>query len=114
MLNKEGGGAGRVAGMTDQELVRYQAVFYVLDRNAAERLAGSKVTVREPDVRAWAEAFVKHKERLGWKVEDIDEGLMLGWFANFIDGGDPPKVTYDKMKQSAETLESEEEDKYGV
>jgi hypothetical protein len=44
-----------------------KAVFYVLDRNAAERLAGSKVTVREPDVRAWAEAFVKHKESLGWK-----------------------------------------------
>jgi hypothetical protein len=65
-------------------------VFYVLDRNAAERLAGSRVVVKEPDARAWAEAFVKHKESLGWKAEQIDEGLMLGWFANFIAGGDPP------------------------
>ena len=34
------------------------------------------------DALVWAKAFMEHKERNGWSLEDIDEGLMLAWFAN--------------------------------
>jgi hypothetical protein len=34
------------------------------------------------DVKVWAEAFVEHKERNEWTIDDIDDGLMLSWFAN--------------------------------
>ena len=35
-----------------------------------------------PDAQAWAEFFVKTKEENNWEIKDIDEGLMIGWFAN--------------------------------
>ena len=35
------------------------------------------------DAMHWAEAFVEHKERNDWTLEDIDEGLMVAWFANY-------------------------------
>ena len=44
------------------------------------------------DAVKWAEAFEEHKQRNGWTVDDIDEGLMLAWFANAIMAG------YDKAK----------------
>lgn len=34
------------------------------------------------DALVWAEQFIAHKNKLGWSLEDIDEGLMLAWFAN--------------------------------
>ena len=34
------------------------------------------------DAMVWAEAFEEHKKRNAWTLEDIDEGLMLCWFAN--------------------------------
>jgi hypothetical protein len=34
------------------------------------------------DAMVWAEEFVKTKKRKGWSANDIDEGLMLCWFAN--------------------------------
>jgi len=34
------------------------------------------------DALVWAEQFIAHKEKLNWSLEDIDEGLMLAWFAN--------------------------------
>ena len=37
------------------------------------------------DARRWAEAFCRIKERQGWSPDDIDEGLMIGWFANAIE-----------------------------
>jgi hypothetical protein len=33
----------------------------------------------------WAEAFCRIKEKQGWGAMDIDEGLMIGWFANAIE-----------------------------
>jgi hypothetical protein len=33
------------------------------------------------DASVWAKAFMEHKERNEWNLEDIDEGLMLAWFA---------------------------------
>jgi hypothetical protein len=37
------------------------------------------------DASKWAEAFCKIKEVQGWGATDIDEGLMVGWFANAIE-----------------------------
>jgi hypothetical protein len=34
------------------------------------------------DALVWAEQFIAHKEKLNWSLEDIDEGLMLAWFAS--------------------------------
>jgi hypothetical protein len=33
----------------------------------------------------WAEAFCRIKEKQGWGAMDIDEALMIGWFANAIE-----------------------------
>lgn len=33
----------------------------------------------------WAEAFCRIKEMQGWGAADIDEGLMITWFANAIE-----------------------------
>jgi len=37
---------------------------------------------RDWDGKQWAEYFVQTLEDNGWTIEDIDESLMLGWFAN--------------------------------
>jgi hypothetical protein len=35
-----------------------------------------------PKAQAWAKFFIQTKEKASWRLEDIDEALMLGWFAN--------------------------------
>jgi len=35
-----------------------------------------------PDAQAWAKFFMKTVKEQGWSIEHIDEGLMIGWFAN--------------------------------
>ena len=35
-----------------------------------------------PDAQAWAKFFIETLKEQGWKIEHIDEGLMIGWFAN--------------------------------
>ena len=35
-----------------------------------------------PSGAAWAKFFIETKEKCGWTAEDIDEELMIGWFAN--------------------------------
>jgi hypothetical protein len=35
-----------------------------------------------PDARAWAKFFVETSISNGWKMHDIDEDLMICWFAN--------------------------------
>ena len=34
------------------------------------------------DAQVWAKEFVRLKHKNNWTVDDIDEGLMIGWFAN--------------------------------
>jgi len=34
------------------------------------------------DAMLWATEFCNTKKKMGWTLEDIDEGLMVGWFAN--------------------------------
>lgn len=36
------------------------------------------------DAQVWAEEFMRYKEKNNWTLEDIDEGLMLSWFANCL------------------------------
>ena len=33
------------------------------------------------DAKEWAEEFVKTKKSKRWTIEDIDESLMVAWFA---------------------------------
>jgi len=35
-----------------------------------------------PDAQAWAKFFIQTKKKANWQIEDIDESLMLAWFAN--------------------------------
>jgi hypothetical protein len=35
-----------------------------------------------PDAQAWARFFINTVADQSWRIEDIDEGLMTGWFAN--------------------------------
>lgn len=39
------------------------------------------------DAQKWAEYFVKTKNECGWELHDIDESLMLTWFADAIMAG---------------------------
>lgn len=34
------------------------------------------------DAKVWAEEFIKTMKRMNWTIDDIDESLMLAWFAN--------------------------------
>ena len=34
------------------------------------------------DAMVWAKEFVRICKTAGWTLEDIDKGLMVGWFAN--------------------------------
>jgi len=34
------------------------------------------------DAQAWAKEFVKCKRKNKWMLDDIDESLMIAWFAN--------------------------------
>ena len=42
------------------------------------KLLGSRTT----DAMKWAETFVDCKIKNNWELKDINEGLMVGWFAN--------------------------------
>ena len=35
-----------------------------------------------PDAQAWAKFFMATVNKQEWFIDDIDEGLMIGWFAN--------------------------------
>jgi len=35
-----------------------------------------------PDAQAWAKFFVATAKEQKWCIDDIDEGLMIAWFAN--------------------------------
>lgn len=39
------------------------------------------------DAQVWAQKFMEYKKRMRWTHADIDESLMIGWFANAIMAG---------------------------
>ena len=47
-------------------------------------MSGLKCTQTD-DATVWSKDFVKTLHENNWTIEDIDEGLMLGWFANAIE-----------------------------
>lgn len=38
-----------------------------------------------PDARAWARFFIETKEQNDWGIDDVDEEMMIGWFANAME-----------------------------
>ena len=53
------------------------------------------------DARAWAKFFVDTVAKHGLRIEDIDEELMTGWFANAM------VAMYDSLKREIlETLDA--------
>ena len=48
------------------------------------------------DAMVWAEEFVRIKEKNGWTLEDIDEGLMVAWFANAMAAQELAEAKYRK------------------
>ena len=55
----------------------------------------------KPSAQQWAKAFIEHKIENKWSIDDIDEGLLIGWFANFW------AVTHDPLQSRIESLEAE-------
>lgn len=37
------------------------------------------------NAQEWAQMFIKTKKENNWTIKDIDEGLMIAWFANAIE-----------------------------
>ena len=46
---------------------------------------GEQVWRESRDAAVWAREFCRIKREQGWTLADIDEGLMLGWFANAME-----------------------------
>jgi len=55
----------------------------------------------EPSAKQWAECFEMHKKDNNWSIDDIDEGLMIVWFANFW------ACTADPLQDRIEQLEAD-------
>ena len=53
------------------------------------------------DAKVWADEFVRIKNKAGWQLEDIDEALMVGWFANMW------AATYDPLQSIIEHQQKE-------
>jgi hypothetical protein len=59
------------------------------------------------DAMVWAEEFVRIKIKQGWTWTDIDEGLMVGWFANAMAAQEMAcrKTPDPRVKELVESLE---------
>ena len=51
-----------------------------------------------PDALAWAKFFMETKKQRIWTIEEIDEDLMLAWFANAM------MAMYDSQKKEGYVL----------
>ena len=50
------------------------------------------------DAMHWAEQFIQTIKDNNWSIDDIDEGLMVGWFANYWAAvHDPLQATIEKV-----------------
>ena len=52
------------------------------------------------DSMHWAEQFCEYKKRNKWSLDDIDEGLMVGWFANYWGAVHDPLATDNESLQA--------------
>ncbi len=57
-----------------------------------------------PDAQAWAKFFIDTLAEQSWRIEDIDESLMTGWFANAM------MAMHDHVKHKWVGLTHEERD----
>lgn len=58
-----------------------------------------------PDAKAWAEFFLKTLTENKWSVDDIDEGLMISWFANAMMAMHDHIYTVKLAEHDAEVIE---------
>ena len=58
-----------------------------------------------PDAKAWAKFFIQTKKEGSWQIEDIDESLMLAWFANAM------MAMHDHLKSQRTWVELTDDDK---
>ena len=60
-----------------------------LEKQGELKIMSTKISEKEllstASAQIWAKAFIQHKEDNNWKLEDIDEGLMIGWFTNAME-----------------------------
>jgi len=56
------------------------------------------------DGLVWAEQFVKHKKDNNWTIDDIDDGLLLGWFSNAME------AVRDQMQRQMEDIARSRDD----
>ena len=59
------------------------------------------------DARVWAEQFIVTMQKNGWTLEDIDESLMLTWFANAMCAQmDKSAADLSRLRKRAEKAEA--------
>ncbi len=63
------------------------------DETDYTKIKGNFAAICGDDAMKWAIAFVQHAKKNAWKLEDIDEGLMVGWFANAMAQSEPVQLT---------------------
>lgn len=56
------------------------------------------------DAAKWAAAFCQHAKKFGHS--DIDEGWMIGWFANAIEQSHAVRVTYPESNSHADLVKA--------
>jgi len=59
-----------------------------------------------PDAQAWAKFFMATVNKQEWCIDDIDQGLMIGWFANAM------MAMHDHVKREWVGLTDEEFEEY--
>lgn len=72
--------------MTDHERELFKRGRESCREEQAEIISATETTgldfTQSADASLWAKAFVETKQKMGWTLDQIDEGLMLAWFAN--------------------------------
>jgi hypothetical protein len=67
----------------EQALTRLQKRYSELEAKVGAQPADYDRSIHgNPDAQAWAKFFVATAKEQKWCIDDIDEGLMIAWFAN--------------------------------
>ena len=54
------------------------------------------VKCQSTNARLWAKSFMDTMDKNNWDLEDIDEGLMISWFATVIETT-KDRMNYDEI-----------------
>jgi hypothetical protein len=63
-----------------------------------------KIPTHSDDAMKWATAFCGTAKEQEWELADIDEGLIVGWFANYW------AAVYDPLNSTIEQLTKERDE----